>query len=86
MGGVVEGACLLALNDVLASVGGHSAVALLAVATVSARVGSGIVFAAAAAMGVTGDGESVRVRVRPPGKRDADDENETDGQRPERRR
>jgi hypothetical protein len=84
--GVVEGACLWALNGVLAGVAGHSAVALLAAATRGARVCSRSAFAGAVAMGVTGDGEFVNARVRPPRKREADDQKEADSQQPEWRR
>jgi uncharacterized protein (UPF0261 family) len=82
---VVEWACLGALDDVLAGVAGHSAVALLAAARVT-RVRSRSAFAGAVAMGVTADGEFVNARVRPPRKREADDQKEADSQQPEWRR
>ena len=83
--GVVERACLRTLNDALAGVAGHSAVALPA-AIRATRVAFGMGFAPAAAMGVSRDGEFLKVRIRPPGKRGADCQNEANRQQPELRK
>jgi hypothetical protein len=83
---VVERACLRTLSDVLAGVAGHSTIALVPAAIRGARVAFGMGFAPAAAMGVSRDGEFLKARIRPPGKGDADCQNEANRQQPELRK